>query len=882
MLALVAVASAIYYAASVVGTMQEIYGDRVAQAPTTHGYRLNVVSGLSPEASEAGIQYGDRILAINGHPFTGNNVYLQELRKSHAGDSLALTIQPQGSSAAATPLPSRTVAVRLAPVYATRPGLLDLLGRVFFLSVIFPFGCLALGVWVVAARPRDWNAWFLLGILQYFIVIFGENRYWPGAIYAFQNFWSTLGLIAGPLSIMYFGIYFPERARLDVSLPWIKWVLTGFLVALLPVALWDALGFAFSFQSIAWLVPASPSIYRSLTFLAMASISIYFFCLAQKAGTATSPDAKRRLRIQYVGSTIANAPLFLLILYSMFTGHDIGYGVPPWLVISALLIFTLFPISLAYVVVVHRAMDLRIIMRQGTKYAFARSSLWVIRILTGYILVTAAIKVYLHNSLNPVSVALIAALGGLLLFFRFRTSKTLSLWIDRKFFREAYSQEHILNELANQAQTFTDTPALIHTVSECIGNALHIDRIAVLLRSGDTFRLQYAQGVQMDNNLLLSGSSKTIANLDVVKSPANVYMDNPDAWLLAATDSERAALRELGAEMLIPLRGRNRLLGVMALGPKRSEEPYSRTDRGLLQSVALHAGLSIENSELMHSLAVEAGKRERINREIEVAREVQERFLPQSYPAIPGVELAGAYRPAQTVGGDYYDFIEMKQAGSGAISLGIAIGDVSGKGISAALLMASLRASLRGLTRNSNGDLATMMREVNELVFEASASNRYATFFFAQLDPGTRKLAYVNAGHNAPALIRHRGNRNGETEIIRLEAGGPVIGLLPSSDYEQSTLTLQPGDILLAFTDGISEAMTADGEEWSEDRLIERLIECPDMPAAALAKRLFDAADDFAAGAPQHDDMTLLVVKLSALQAEPITSPATPSAGEAL
>ncbi len=873
MLALVAIASATYYAASVVGTMREIYGDRVAQAPTTHGYRLNVVSGLSPAASEAGIQYGDRILAINGHPFTGNNVYLEELRKSHAGDSLALTIQPQGSAAGATPPPPRTVEVRLAPVYATRPGLLDLLGRVFFLSVIFPFGCLALGVWVVAARPRDWNAWFLLGILEYFIIIFGENRYWPGAIYAFQNFWSTLGLIAGPLSIMYFGIYFPERARLDVSLPWIKWVLTGLLVALLPVALCDALGFAFSFQSIAWLVPASPLIFRSLTFLAMASISIYFFCLAQKAGTATSPDAKRRLRIQYVGSTIANAPLFLLILYSMFTGHDIGYGVPPWLVISALLIFTLFPISLAYVVVVHRAMDLRIIMRQGTKYAFARSSLWVIRILTGYILVTAAIKVYLHNSLNLVSVALIASLAGLLLFFRFRTSKSLSLWIDRKFFREAYSAEQVLSELATQVQGFTETPALIRTVSECISKALHVDRIAILLRSGDTFQLQYAAGVEVGGKVLLPENSKTIANLDAVKKPASVYLDNPDAWLVAATDAERAALRELGAEMLIPLSGSNRLLGVMALGPKRSEEPYSRTDRGLLQSVALHTGLSIENSELVHLLVVEAGKRERINREIEVAREVQERFLPQSYPAIPGVELAGAYRPAQTVGGDYYDFIEMKQAGSDAVSLGIAIGDVSGKGISAALLMASLRASLRGLTRKSNGDLATMMHEVNELVYEASASNRYATFFFAELEPVSRRLTYVNAGHNAPALIRHHQNRDTEPEIIRLEAGGPVIGLLASANYEQSTLMLRPGDILLAFTDGISEAMTVDGDEWSEDRLIERLVSCPDMPAAALVKCLFDAADEFAAGAPQHDDMTLLVLKM--LPASPALTAAT-------
>ncbi len=424
----------------------------------------------------------------------------------------------------------------------------------------------------------------------------------------------------------------------------------------------------------------------------------------------------------------------------------------------------------------------------------------------------------------------------------------------------------MLSELATQVQGFTETPALIRTVSECISKALHVDRIAVLLRSGDTFRLQYAAGVDIGGEVLLPGNSKTIANLDAVKKPANVYLDNPDAWLLAATDAERAALRELGAEMLIPLRGSNRLLGVMALGPKRSEEPYSRSDRGLLQSVALHTGLSIENSELVRLLVVEAGKRERINREIEVAREVQERFLPQSYPAIPGLELAGAYRPAQTVGGDYYDFIEMRRPGSnggnGAVSLGIAIGDVSGKGISAALLMASLRASLRGLTRNSNGDLAAMMREVNELVYEASANNRYATFFFAQLDPASRKLTYVNAGHNAPALIRHHVDGDGESEVIRLEAGGPVIGLLENSHYEQSTLMLRPGDILLAFTDGISEAMTADGDEWSEDRLIEKLIQCPDLPAAALVKSLFDAADEFAAGAPQHDDMTLLVLKM--------------------
>ncbi len=868
LLALVAAASLTYYALSVSSTLEELYGDRVPRNPTFHGFRLRAVSGVNREAEQAGIRWGDPIVAINGHPFTGYNVMLEELRKAHAGDIMQLTIQPRPAPGQAS-VAARTLSVRLAPVYSARPGLLDLLSRVLFLGILFPLGCLLLGLWVVLARPRDLNAWFMLGMMEYFAAIFGGNQFWAGPAFAFMSGWSVLTMVAGPLCIMCFGIYFPERAEWDVSYPWIKWSLTGVLAALLVLALIYNYGFAFSFESIAWLAPTFGWTMRAITILAMIAICIYFLCLGNKAGTATSPDVKRRLKILYIGSTVANLPLFLIVLASIFSDHDIGVGIPPWIFLSALFIFTLFPMSLAYVVVVHRAMDLRILVRQGTKYALARSSLWFIRALTGFLFAIALMHAMRNRPVRPGDAILVAALAALLLVVRFRTTKVLSSWIDRKFFREAYSADQVLSELANQAQGFTEIPSLVRTVSECISNALHVDRIAVLLRSGDTFRLQYALGVSAGGEVLLSGNSKTIANLDMVKSPANVYLDNPDSWLLAATDAERAALRELGAEMLIPLRGRNRLLGVMALGPKRSEEPYSRSDRGLLQSVAMHTGLSIENSELVRSLAVEAAQRERINREIEIAREVQERFLPQSYPVVLGVELAGACRPAQGVGGDYYDFIEMKSAGkdgAGTPSLGIAIGDISGKGISAALLMASLRASLRGLTRNPNGDLAAMMREVNALVYEASGSNRYATFFFAQLDPFSRQLTYVNAGHNAPALLRGKrvvhGEGSGCAEIIRLEAGGPVIGLLEDCDYQQSTLTLEPGDILLAFTDGISEAMTEEEEEWSEDRLIARLAECPDLPAAELVTCLMEAADEFAAGAPQHDDMTLLVLKM--------------------
>ena len=334
-----------------------------------------------------------------------------------------------------------------------------------------------------------------------------------------------------------------------------------------------------------------------------------------------------------------------------------------------------------------------------------------------------------------------------------------------------------------QVQTFTDTRPLMDTVAKCIGDAMHVDRIAILLRTGDVFRLQMATGVNpadvdFNEEIALSAGSETISALSRAKGPApNLNLDSPQDWAVATTEAERTALRELGAEILIPLPGRTRLSGVLALGPKRSQEPYSRADRNLLQSVALHTGLAIENSELLHSLAAEAAHREGINREMEIAREVQERMFPQTLPAVAGLDYAGHCRPALGVGGDYYDFFELPIGPDGSRPLGIAIGDVSGKGISAALLMASLRASLRGMTRTPNEDLAAMMCEINQVVFEASAINRYATFFYAQYIQHDRSLTYVNAGLATRLFLIRPNNKSSNDagfKVLRLEVCGPV------------------------------------------------------------------------------------------------------------
>jgi sigma-B regulation protein RsbU (phosphoserine phosphatase) len=269
-----------------------------------------------------------------------------------------------------------------------------------------------------------------------------------------------------------------------------------------------------------------------------------------------------------------------------------------------------------------------------------------------------------------------------------------------------------------------------------------------------------------------------------------------------------------------------------------------------LQTGGAQVALALEHARLTAEVAAEVARRARDSRELEIAREVQEQLFPQELPRVPGLELAGRCRPARGVGGDYYDFLAL-----GPQRFGIAIGDVSGKGIPAALLMASLQASLRGQASFGTRDLSELMERVNKLICASSSPNRYATFFYAEYAPARHRLAYVNAGHNAPMLLRADG------QLERLEAGGPVVGLIEFASYAAAEVELRPGDVLLGYTDGLSEAMNTADEEWGEERLAQALRAAAALPAAQAVERLIAEADAFAAGAPQHDDMTLLVVR---------------------
>jgi sigma-B regulation protein RsbU (phosphoserine phosphatase) len=236
--------------------------------------------------------------------------------------------------------------------------------------------------------------------------------------------------------------------------------------------------------------------------------------------------------------------------------------------------------------------------------------------------------------------------------------------------------------------------------------------------------------------------------------------------------------------------------------------------------------------------------------EIEEARQIQQGFLPKEIPQVPGFEIVGAWEPARIVGGDYFDVLRFDES-----KLGLCIADVAGKGVPAALLMSNLQATVRGLASAALPP-AQLCARTNHSIGQNIAADRFVTFFYGVLDGASRRFTYTNAGHNAPIHLRRDGSHT------RLRQGGDVLGVFSSCAYEQGETNLTPGDRLLLFTDGVTEARNAIGEEFGEQRLLRILSENRERSAAALQKKILEVLADFNEG-ELADDATLIVVAVN-------------------
>ncbi|HLF13715.1 MAG TPA: SpoIIE family protein phosphatase [Bacteroidota bacterium] len=344
-----------------------------------------------------------------------------------------------------------------------------------------------------------------------------------------------------------------------------------------------------------------------------------------------------------------------------------------------------------------------------------------------------------------------------------------------------------------------------------------------------TIRLPYGRGIA--GYVAASGDSLNI----------------PDAYLDARfnPDVDRQTGYRTGTILCMPMKNKDGdTIGVFQLLNKRGG-PFTAADENFISALSIHASLAIENARLYEEEKALASIRE----EVRLAAQIQMDLLPKMVPSVEGYELAGASIPAQMVGGDYFDFIRLEDG-----RMGVCLGDVSGKGMPAALLMANLQATLRGQTLLA-GDVEGTVRRSNRLLYETTSPEKFVTLVYGALDPKQHTFRFTNAGHDHPCLFRNDGKPH------RLESGGIVLGVLPDYHYSAETVEFHPGDVLVIYSDGICESMNADHEQFGMDRLVGVIGDNLAAPAGEILNAVVEAARHHAGAAPQYDDMTVVVVK---------------------
>jgi len=310
--------------------------------------------------------------------------------------------------------------------------------------------------------------------------------------------------------------------------------------------------------------------------------------------------------------------------------------------------------------------------------------------------------------------------------------------------------------------------------------------------------------------------------------------------------------------MAAPIAVDEDLRGMLVMADKESRfgvGPFTPEDQRTLALFANQAAIALENARLH----LDALEKERYERDMQLAAEIQRQILPKGVPSLPGYEIAGWNRPAREVGGDYYDLLPLDSGSddSGEQTmerLGVALGDVSGKGVPAALMVSTLHSAIRLLMgRVETGP--RLVERLNRHILASSAPNKFITLLVGELDPETGVFRYVNAGHNPGLLLRADGS------IERLDPGGLPVGLLPGGTYRADRVCLELGDLLCLYSDGITECASPDDEELGEERLIELLRRVADRPVGEVLDAVKEAVATFAEGAPQGDDQTMVLIR---------------------
>jgi len=494
--------------------------------------------------------------------------------------------------------------------------------------------------------------------------------------------------------------------------------------------------------------------------------------------------------------------------------------------------------SIAWAIIRYQFLDIRLIMRRGLIFSV------VFAVLIGIYLFIYSQGKALITSVLGVEIPILEILFIIisLLFFQ-PIHRSIEILLEKIFLKDNLDYRNILKELSRDILTTLDIDQLRYKVTTTLCNTMELECASLLLPAPDS-----GLSTKIEGKIIAFHPEPQTCQVLI---EARTHLGFDELFIRCGDDPALENLRPLKPFLLIPLVYRDEMNGLLILSEKNTGSPFTAEDMTILSILADQTAISLENARLHLNML----EKQKMDKELAFAKDIQDNLLPRKSPCGKGYEIAGYNIPSKEVGGDYYDFLELDEQ-----LLGIAIGDISGKGVPAAILMSNLQAALR-IAAADCFDTSKVMSKVNVHIKNTTSADKFATFLYGILDTEKLTFHFSNGGHNYPVLKKL--NRNAEL----VEKGGVIIGVKEDIKYKDYSIQLEPGDTLVLYTDGISEAFSPELDQYGEERLLEAVDRGSKRTSspAELINFILDSVTQFTAKNLHADDLTLIVLKIKEL-----------------
>lgn len=809
-----------------------LYGTNLLRWPNSpdFGWRTMYNSGPSMVAqvfeagAAAGLRPGDRILAINGHAYrTFDELFFGGIRSDEPGAVNTYTVLRDGER----------VEIRIPTGRVGLRAVLWRSGPLFVLGLLY----MVIGVLVFLMKPRAPESRLFFRMTCVIGISVGLSS--PSDL--MRPLWlydvRFLSHVLIPSAMVHLALRFPKTRAVVVRRAWVPAV--PYAVSLAAFGLKRLTSDAY------WSMPR----FMLLLWLGytLAGVTFFLGSMAWNSFRDKSIITRLQSRVIFIGIVlgffIPSLDLISGLLWHvvLFPDPILGFG----------LCFTFFPLSIGYTIVKHDLFAIDTIVRRTYGYVLSTGT-----VVAAYALLVSLLNVAFQG--KDVARSPLFSIGfALLVVFLFEPLHTrFQGLVDRLFYRQRYDYRKTIRSLSEAMTSILDPDVISRTLIGSVVKEMFLENGALLLAEGGDrgYRVKVVEGMdarglpasELQEGDALVGAVKekkdALLRHDVAMDP--VYEPNREGL--------QNAFQSLSSELVLPMTYKDEVRGILSLGRKKSGKLFTPEDLDLLRTLTNQSAIAMENARLFKDNL----QKGRMEEELKIAHDIQMSMLPDKAPQLEGLKVAARTVPAREVGGDFYDFVEFSADG-GPGRLGIIIADVSGKGVSAGLLMAGARSTYRVLL-DADPPIREVMTLANQRLHRDIRKGMFVALLYAVFDPGARSLTLSNAGQTQPILCAP----GAEPSYITTEGDTFPLGILPDCDYQETKLSLSDENVVVFYTDGAVEAMNAERELYGFDRFRASVHEGRDLDAPALLDKLFDDIARFVGGTEQHDDTTIIVARV--------------------